>query len=481
MSVGARILIVDDEESIRRLLGRLCEQEGYEVILAEDGAGALEALSRAPVEICIIDLHLPDMHGLRILRQAKKLYPDCAVIILTGHGDLQTALEALRLGAYDYLQKPLRDLQLILISISRALERQKLASQNELLVDELKTANSELNLRRHQQIQYIHHIGQALAGALQSHDVARVLVQAIQGSIDCDAAGVLLLPRDGIDQAMAVTGAPRRLSNRTRRSLVGSMAEYLPENVRPDARSIQMWTVPAESSEISDSDWGNVHLGLLSLRDTLSGVVALASHSQEPFSEEALAVFGILVSQGSIALDNAYLFARMRDLATRDSMTGLYNHGHFFELLEAELSRAERYGQELAVIMIDLDRAHGLKHINDTYGHQAGDQLLRGVGDLLKENLRRADIVARYGGDEFVILAPQTSSEQAHALANRLCARLRERAFIFDGTPEHVTVSVGLTIFRPGQKQTVSSVVGRADRGLYAAKNRGGDQVCFMT
>jgi len=259
------------------------------------------------------------------------------------------------------------------------------------------------------------------------------------------------------------------------------MADYLPETVRPDARSIQMWTVPAESTEISDEDWGTVKYGLLSLRDNLSGVVALARHSDEPFSDEAQAIFGILVSQGSIALENAYLFGRMRDLATRDSLTGLYNHGHFFEMLEAEIARAERYGQELAVIMLDLDGARGLKRINDTYGHQAGDELLRQVGRLLVANLRRADIVARYGGDEFVILAPQTSSEQAHALANRLCARLREHAFIFNGTPEHVTVSVGLTIFRPGEKQTASSVVGRADRNLYTAKNRGGDQVCFLT
>ncbi|HHX66099.1 MAG TPA: diguanylate cyclase [Chloroflexi bacterium] len=472
---------MDDEESIRRLLGRLCEQEGYSVVLAEDGASAFEALNQTSFEICIIDLHLPDTHGLRILRQAKKLYPDCAVIILTGHGDLQTALEALRLGAYDYLQKPLRDLQLILISISRALERQKLARQNEVLVDELQNANRELDMRRRQQIQYIHHIGQALAGALQPHDVARVLVQAMLGSIPCDAAGVLTLPRDTQHQAMAITGAPQRLSNRTRRLLVGMMADYLPETVRPDARSIQMWTVPAESTEISDEDWGTVKYGLLSLRDNLSGVVALARHSDEPFSDEAQAIFGILVSQGSIALENAYLFGRMRDLATRDSLTGLYNHGHFFEMLEAEIARAERYGQELAVIMLDLDGARGLKRINDTYGHQAGDELLRQVGRLLVANLRRADIVARYGGDEFVILAPQTSSEQAHALANRLCARLREHAFIFNGTPEHVTVSVGLTIFRPGEKQTASSVVGRADRNLYTAKNRGGDQVCFLT
>ena len=475
---GARILIADDEASIRRLLGRLCQQEGYDVVLAESGALALAALEAGPFDVSIVDLHFPDINGLDILRRAKDLYPDGEVIILTGHGDLPTALEAMRLGAYDYLQKPIRDLQLILIAIARAMERQRLSRHNEMLVRELQTANRELNQHRRQQIQYIHHIGQALAGALRSEDVARVLVQAILGSIMCDAAGALVLPRVEGEMPLAVLGASRPLSPRAQQELVRALTAELPESLRPATGQVQVATIVTESEGVDDDDWAQRETGMLAVREHVSGAVILADHDAAAFSEETRAVFGILASQGSVALENAYLFARMRELATRDSLTGLYNHGHFFEMLEAEISRAERYRQEFALIMFDHDN-RGLKRINDTYGHQAGDQLLREVAWLVEENVRRADVVARYGGDEFVVLAPQTGREQALILAERICSRLHDKEFMVSGHSEHVTVSVGLTVFHPECGETASTVVARADQGLYQAKELGGDRVCL--
>ncbi len=239
-----------------------------------------------------------------------------------------------------------------------------------------------------------------------------------------------------------------------------------------------MTAIATEAEGLDDDDWVQREMGILAVREHVSGAVILAGHDQAAFSEETRAVFGILASQGSVALENAYLFARMRELATRDSLTGLYNHGHFFELLEAEISRAERYKQQLALIMFDHDN-RGLKRINDTYGHQAGDQLLRDVARLVEQNVRRADVVARYGGDEFVVLAPQTSRKAAEVLAERICVRLREREFSVGGHVEHITVSVGLAVFQPGRGETASSMVARADRALYQAKDGGGDQVCL--
>ncbi len=200
-----RILVVDDEEGIRRLLVRLCSLEGYQVETAVDKASACQALEAGFFNICISDLRLPDANGIEVLRYAKRLYPDCEVIILTGYGDLQTAIEALRLGAYDYLQKPLFDLQLILIVISRALERQRLARHNANLLADLQVANRELEFRRRRELQYIHYIGRALAGALDCREVAQVLVQGLLESTGCDGSGVLLLARDDVEAPLAIT------------------------------------------------------------------------------------------------------------------------------------------------------------------------------------------------------------------------------------------------------------------------------------
>ena len=267
------------------------------------------------------------------------------------------------------------------------------------------------------------------------------------------------------------------LSPETCSALVVILLSHLPEALRPEAGSVEVRALPTESAEVDDGPWGHHESARLEVRDHLLGAVTMARHADLAFSDEDLGVFGILVSQGSIALENAHLFARMRELATRDSLTGLHNHGHFFELLEAEISRAARYEQELAVIMLDVDKEHGLKFINDTYGHQGGDALLRDLSSLLRSSLRRADVVARYGGDEFIILAPQTGKQEALTLGHRICRRIRETTFAIFENQEHVTVSVGVAVFDPRQSETASSLVARVDRGLYLAKSHEGDQV----
>lgn len=211
----------------------------------------------------------------------------------------------------------------------------------------------------------------------------------------------------------------------------------------------------------------------------------MARHANQLWEEEALGFFRVLATQGGIALANARLFARTQELATRDGVTGIYNQRHFFELLEAEISRSERHHLPLTVIMLDLDRGDagggvGLKTINDTFGHQAGDRLLREVAAYLANTVRRADTIARYGGDEFVILAPQTGHDDALALANRVRQQLGRAAFCVAGRAIRLTASVGVGVFLPGAGDTAGAVVSRADQGLYMAKERGGDQVCLV-
>ncbi len=478
-----RILIVDDQESIRDLLGMLCEAEGYDVLRAGSGEAALMSLDTSAFEVAILDLLLPDMHGIEILRYAKARYPDIEVIILTGHSDLQTAVEALRLGAYDYLQKPLADLQIIPLIIRRALDKQRLSRSNEQLVRELQVANAELDRRRRQQFQSIHHIGHALTGALRPAEVSQVLVEAMLAAIAGDGAGCLVLPFNDEPPRAAIAGTLPLLPDAAQ-ALLLAMIKYLPQNVRPDPNMVVVhWMadgddIPVEAS--SGSPWQTLRLEPLSGREGPLGVMVLANYAADSLGEDAISVLGILATQGSIALQNASLFARMQKLATRDSLTGLHNHGHFFELLAAEISRAERYGQEVTVIMLDIDRANGLKMINDTHGHQAGDRLLRQVANTLRTNVRQADIVARYGGDEFIIMAPQTGLSQGTALADRLRQIISRTPFVVNDHEERISVSVGVGVFHPGCGESIDTVVSMADQSCYLAKDRGGNQVAAV-
>ncbi|MBC7255510.1 MAG: GGDEF domain-containing protein, partial [Chloroflexi bacterium] len=256
------------------------------------------------------------------------------------------------------------------------------------------------------------------------------------------------------------------------------MARF-PERFPLSTEDVDVHVISYNDLEEDEGHWRHIETAPLTTRENALGVLALGSHRETPCDEDALAILRMLATQGGIALENAFLFARMCELATRDSLTGLYNHSHFFELLEAEISRSERHGYNLAVIVLDMDRESGLKYINDTYGHQVGDAVLREVAKLLTYNVRLADAVARYGGDEFAILAPETGKTEAMVLANRLCRRVSETPIRVMGLEFHVTVSGGVAVFTPKSGLTATTLVDLADQGMYLAKEQGGNRA-FM-
>ena len=159
--------------------------------------------------------------------------------------------------------------------------------------------------------------------------------------------------------------------------------------------------------------------------------------------------------------------ARLEEVAIRDSLTGLFNRRHFMERIEEELARSDRHQTPLHLALIDLDH---FKQINDTWGHQAGDQVLARFAETARSTLRRADLVARYGGEEFVILFTDGSPEDIRHVLERLRSALS--ALHFNGRPGFsVTLSAGLASWRPGD--TVDSLFQRADDALYRAKETG--------
>ncbi len=478
---GENILIVDDSPEIRVLLQRFLEREGYRVTLAEDGETALSLLDQASFPVAVVDLVLPGMDGVQVLRHIRERYPHTDVIILTGYGELETAATTLSLGAYYYFQKESFNLKLIPLVIGRMLERQRLASENERLIRELQAANRELELSRQRQLRSFEHIGRALQGQLSVGDMSLVLGQAVASLVDCDAAAILVCAPELTDQPLAVLVSRRPLAPQATDALVASLMAASPLSLKAPPQLITAYMQPDET-DLEGGEWLVQAREEMVSHEAMLGLILIVRRRQEPFSQDDQSILRILASQGGIALENTYLFARMRDLATRDSLTGLYNHRHFYELLEAELSRAERQGRPVGVIMLDMDQdpLHGLKAVNDRLGHQAGDALLRQIAERLRNSVRRADAVARYGGDEFIVLAPESGPEQTRALANRLWHRIREMPFQVAGHTVHLTASVGATASSPGQGDTADRLVQRADRACYQAKAQGRDQVCLL-
>lgn len=161
--------------------------------------------------------------------------------------------------------------------------------------------------------------------------------------------------------------------------------------------------------------------------------------------------------------------ARLLELTIRDSLTGLFNRSHFFELAQVEFDRADRYMNDLSVIMIDVDR---FKNINDHYGHLNGDLVLETVARLARESLRSIDIIGRYGGDEFVALLPQTTIKGALQAAERLRVRIAETPIPAQDQIINVTASLGVALYDV-QCATLEQLFDRADQMLYQSKRSG--------
>jgi diguanylate cyclase (GGDEF)-like protein len=172
------------------------------------------------------------------------------------------------------------------------------------------------------------------------------------------------------------------------------------------------------------------------------------------------------------------LYDRVKALSITDDLTSLFNRRYFFDKLEEEAERARRYSRQLYLLLIDID---DFKRINDTFGHQQGDQVLKTFAQRLKNSVRMPDLVARYGGEEFVILMPETNEAAAKRLAHRLCAEIASYQFVdgAHGDGNHLTISVGLAGF-PTNADTPSALLKKADAAMYQAKANGKNQIFYV-
>jgi len=189
------------------------------------------------------------------------------------------------------------------------------------------------------------------------------------------------------------------------------------------------------------------------------------------------AAYGVFLAAHSrsthVGLERAYsahleeLSQRLRNMAYRDAVTGLYNHRYFREQLAHELERSARYGQPLAMILMDMNN---FKEINDRYGHFMGDKFLGLVGEMIDRQIRASDVGARYGGDEFVIVLPNTTSDEARATGEKLVAAVSScAAMTASGETVELGVSYGVASF-PNDAKTAGELIQQADQRLYAAK-----------
>ncbi len=210
---------------------------------------------------------------------------------------------------------------------------------------------------------------------------------------------------------------------------------------------------------------------------SIYGYFILFSELKDIFSPNVVSAIETCMIQLGVSLANAKRYEITEELSFKDPLTKLFNRRYFETKLESEFARCQRYGRESSLCMIDIDH---FKKINDTYGHQSGDSILKQLGEIIQTSIRKSDVAARYGGEEFIILMPESPADRAFIAAERIRKRVEEHAFIIDDEPGYIniTVSIGITGFF-SYMTSKEDFIERADRALYSAKQTGRNRVCM--
>jgi diguanylate cyclase (GGDEF)-like protein len=250
------------------------------------------------------------------------------------------------------------------------------------------------------------------------------------------------------------------------------VAKYGEKLVVPDVRADQRFAKRIDQV----TQWETQSIICIPLRAKLRvlGVIQLVNVDMEHFGHEEQFFLQALCDYAAIAIENARAVEKIQELTITDDCTGLYNARHLYKTLETEVYRSARFGYEFSVIFIDLDH---FKQVNDTHGHLIGSKLLAEIGYLIKAQLRLIDFAFRYGGDEFVVLLPQTAKDSALVVARRLRDSLRSSMFCKEeGLNLNVRASIGLATY-PHDAKTPHDIIRQADEMMYLVKNSTRDNI----
>lgn len=231
---------------------------------------------------------------------------------------------------------------------------------------------------------------------------------------------------------------------------------------------------PARDVEEAAKDLVSLIASPLISEDKVIGIIRIDSAETAYFSQDDLRLLDIIANLGAVAIQNAYLYSKTQELAIHDGLTGLFVRRYFLERLNEELKRIAARQGELAVLMIDIDH---FKEYNDKYGHTAGDIVLRHLAHMVASRVRQGDIVARYGGEEIVVVLTGRGKAKAREVAEAIRREIAERPFSLRRHETNITVSIGLAQY-PYDSASEEGLISVADERLYKAKRQGRNKVC---
>lgn len=451
--MSARVLVVDDILPNVKLLEAKLSSEYFDVVTARNGREALDAVARDKPDIVLLDAMMPEMDGFEACRRLKS-NPEHAhipVVMVTALNDIEDRVRGLDAGADDFLTKPVDDVALM--ARVRSLVRLK------FVLDELR-----MRQRTGASLGAVEDVAPQLDEKFDDARVllieddqreARRMVAALNGdmkvtSSQADGEQALALARGGNFELIVVSAALKsdglRLCSQLR-----SMEE---------TRQVPLLLV------VDEGDRKRLVQGL---------EIGVSDYVMRPVDETEL-LARARANIRRMRYQNLLRQSQQRSMAmaVTDALTGLYNRHYMTTHLGTILGRPEG-ARKCALMVIDIDH---FKAVNDTHGHAAGDEVIREFAQRIQRTMRGTDLACRVGGEEFVVVMPETDINAAIAAAERLREAVGGQKMVVAGMPEGFTVTCSIGVTPARADDTVDSAFKRADGALYEAKNGGRNRVC---
>jgi len=438
------LLIVEDEPRYLESTRLLLSQYIHNIDSAVTGAQAYALLAKRAYDLALLDLRLPDASGHEIMAYIRQHQPHCRIVVMSGDSHIESAIQSLRLGAYDYLRKPYEPDELIK-TVRNAVLKLQLERDNARMLQQLE----------------------------QSEQWHRLLVNTSPDVIyTLDSKGTFTYINDSIERTLGYSPS----------ELIGK--DYLllvPPGELENAR------YRINERRTGDRSTRNLELQLKRKEDLLS---SLAERTSEDLVVVELSSMGMYSSLDEENKEFLGTYGVARDISERkqaeatiafqayhDLLTGLPNRALFKDRLGQAIVHAKRHGQTLATLFLDMDR---FKVVNDTLGHLVGDGLFRRWPSVLRGSLREGDTLSRIGGDEFMLLLPHIRNrDNAAYIAQKILASLKP-PFHIEGHEIFVGISIGIAVF-PDDGDTIETLVKHADIAMYHAKDSGRNDYKFFT
>jgi diguanylate cyclase (GGDEF)-like protein len=321
-------------------------------------------------------------------------------------------------------------------------------------------------------------IGKALTSSLNLKEVLDVIMGKVGALLKPKLWSLLLVDRESDELYFEIVVSPvaeqlKQVRLKIGEGIAGWVALHGEPLLIADAQSDDRFARQIDQ-QVDFSTHSLICVPLM-VRGQVLGVIELVNSLEDKeYGEPELHIIAMIADYAAIAIDNARNYQRVYELVITDDLTGLYNSRHFNTLLEREVEAAKRFGHPLSMVFLDLDR---FKLVNDTYGHLVGSRVLSEMGALIKRNVRVVDYAARFGGDEYVLLLPNTSKSGALTLVKKLREVMRTQLFrADDGREFQVTASFGIATY-PDDAASNLDLVRLADEAMYAVKGGGRDGI----